>query len=855
MKSNQAGNTSKTKAGSRNPPSRAKSRKAATPCGDMRSFRTLDTVAALKINFENHLRYTLARDQYSATDHDRYYALAMAIRDRLVGRWIQTNQTYVARNVKRVYYLSLEYLMGRAMGNNVINLGLDRIVVQAMSDLGLDWNYMRELERDAALGNGGLGRLAACFLDSMATHELPGYGYGIHYDYGIFRQVIRDGHQVEEPDNWLRDGNPWEIERPEYQFPVHFGGEIKEERDEQGRSATRWLHYDTVLGMPYDMPIAGYGNNTVNNLRLWTAKASEEFDLAFFNNGDYIGAYEQKLMRENITKILYPNDRIEKGRELRFKQQYFFVSCSLQDILRRFRASNQDWNVLPDKVAIQLNDTHPAIAIAEMMRLLMDQHGLGWDPAWDLTVRVFGYTNHTIMPEALEKWPVRMFEELLPRHLLIIYEINRRFLRQVMNKFPEDHDRLRRMSLIEEGGEKQVRMAHLAVVGSHSVNGVAKLHSELLTETLFKDFHELWPSKFNNKTNGITQRRWLLKSNPSLASLITRRIGDGWIKNLHQLRKLEKFAADPDFKAQVRAIKLENKKRLAEYIHVTNGIEVDPHSLFDVQVKRIHEYKRQLLNILHVLYRYYRIKENPASHVPPRTFIFGGKAAPGYAMAKLIIKLINDVAGVINADPDVRGRMKVVFLGDYRVSLAERIIPASDLSEQISTAGTEASGTGNMKFSLNGALTIGTLDGANIEIREAVGAENFFAFGKTIDEVKAIRSAGSHNPWDYYNHSPEMRHILDCLSGDFLNLEQPGLYRPIREALLEFGDYYLHLADFASYLEIQQRVDEVYHDAGTWTEMCIRNIANMGYFSSDRTIQEYAQDIWHLKPCPINLEA
>ena len=853
----------KTSTAKVNKPARATSRSTAksktkgkdTSCGDMRSFRTLDTVAALKVNFENHLRYTLARDQYSATDHDRYFALAMAIRDRLVGRWIQTNQTYVSRNVKRVYYLSLEYLMGRAMGNNVINLGLDQIVAKAMSDIGLDWNYMRELERDAALGNGGLGRLAACFLDSLATHELPGYGYGIRYDYGIFRQVIRDGQQVEEPDNWLRDGNPWEIERPEYQFPVHFGGEIKEERDAQGRSVTRWLNYDTVLGVPHDMPIAGYGNNTVNNLRLWAAKASEEFDLAFFNNGDYIGAYEQKLLRENITKILYPNDRIEKGRELRFKQQFFFVSCSLQDILRRFRLSNQNWNVLPDKVGIQLNDTHPSLAIAELMRLLIDVHGVPWDTAWEITTQVFGYTNHTIMPEALERWPIRMFEELLPRHLTIIYEINRRFLRTVMNKFPDDHDRLRRMSLVEEGGEKQIRMAHLAVVGSHSVNGVAHLHSELLKETLFKDFYELWPAKFNNKTNGITQRRWLLKSNPSLASLITKRIGDGWIKDLFQLKKLEKYSKDAELMAQLRAIKLENKKRLAEYIQVTNGVEVDPHSLFDVQVKRMHEYKRQLLNVLHILYRYNQIKANPAMDVPPRTFIFGGKAAPGYAMAKLIIKLINDVGGVINADPDVRGRLKMVFLSDYRVSLAERIIPASDLSEQISTAGTEASGTGNMKFALNGALTIGTLDGANIEIREAVGEENFFTFGKTIEEVKAIRAAGSHNPWDYYNNSPEIRHILDCLGGDFLNLEQPGLYRPIREALLEFGDYYLHLADFESYLETQKRVDEVYRDRDAWSRMCLKNIANMGQFSSDRTILEYARDIWNLKPCPIALES
>jgi len=822
------------------------------PTEDLRQYRTLDTVEALKLSFENHLRYTLARDQYSATDHDRYFALAMAVRDRLVGRWIQTNQTYVARNVKRVYYLSLEYLIGRAMGNNVINLGLDQIVAKAMAELGLDWNYLRDLERDAALGNGGLGRLAACFLDSMATHELPGYGYGIRYDYGIFRQIIRDGHQVEEPDNWLRDGNPWEIERPEHQFPVHFGGEVKEERDGQGRYVPRWINYDTVMGVPFDFPVAGYGNNTVNNLRLWTAKASEEFDLSFFNNGDYIRAYEQKILRENITKILYPNDRIEQGRELRFKQQYFFTSCSLQDILRRFTVSNTDFRVMPDKVAIQLNDTHPAMAIAELMRLLIDVHNQDWDTAWEITSHVFGYTNHTIMPEALEKWSVRMFEDLLPRHLVIIYEINRRFLRQVMNKFPEDHDRLRRMSIVEEGPEKQVRMANLAVVGSHSVNGVAALHTELIKETLFRDFHELWPTKFNNKTNGITQRRWLLKSNPALAALITKKIGDGWVKDLFQLKKLERCVKDAEFKARLRQIKLENKVRLADYIRVANGIEVDPHSLFDVQVKRMHEYKRQLLNVLHILYRYYQIKGNPALDIQPRTFIFGGKAAPGYAMAKLIIKLINDVAGVINDDPDVRGRMKVVFLSDYRVSLAERIIPASDLSEQISTAGTEASGTGNMKFTLNGALTIGTLDGANIEIREEVGDENFFAFGLTVEEVKALRQAG-YNPWDHYHNDAGIKHILDCISGDFLNLEQPGLYRPIREALLEHGDYYLHLADFHAYAETQRRVDEIYRDEDKWTRMCVMNIANMGKFSSDRTILEYAKDVWNLKPCPIQI--
>ena len=833
--------------------SAGKKKQGKIPGEELQDYRTSETVEGLKRTFENHLRYTLARDQYSATDHDRYYALAMAVRDRLVGRWIQTNQTYVSRNVKRIYYLSLEYLIGRAMGNNVINMRMDRIVADAMSDLGLDWNYLRDLEKDAGLGNGGLGRLAACFLDSLATLELPGYGYGIRYDYGIFRQMIRDGQQVEEPDNWLRDGNPWEIERPEYQFPVHFGGEVKEERDEQGRFVPRWKHEDTVMGVPYDFPIAGYGNNTVNNLRLWTAKATEEFDLTFFNNGDYIRAYEQKIMRENVTKILYPNDRIEQGRELRFKQQYFFVSCSIQDILRRFRVCNKEWRVLPDKVAIQLNDTHPAIAIAEMMRLLLDVEGVEWDLAWDLTSRVFGYTNHTIMPEALEMWPVRLFEELLPRHLHIIYEINRRFLRQVMNKFPNDHDRLRRMSVIEEGPEKQVRMAHLAVIGSHSVNGVARLHSELIKETLFRDFHEMWPTRFNNKTNGITQRRWLLKSNPALAALISKAIGEEWITDLFHLKKLQRYADDADFKDRLRRIKHDNKARLAEYIRVTTGVEVDPASMFDVQVKRIHEYKRQVLNVLHILHRYCRIKQNPDIEMLPRAFIFAGKAAPGYAMAKLIIKLINDLGAVVNSDSDVRGRMKVVFLPDYRVSLAERIIPASDLSEQISTAGTEASGTGNMKFALNGALTIGTLDGANIEIREEVGAGNFFAFGKTVEEIQALRQPGAYSPWEMYHQSPDIRSILDCLAGDFLNLEQPGLFRPIREALLDHGDHYCHLADFELYVNTQLDVDQAYRNQDQWARMCIKNIANMGRFSSDRTILEYAREIWDIKRCPIEL--
>ncbi len=814
-----------------------------------------DTVAAIKLGFATHLKYTLAKDEYSATDADRYIALALTVRDRLIERWIQTAQTYHKQNVKMGYYLSMEYLIGRAMGNNVINLRMDRTVTQAMEELGLDWAYLCDFERDAGLGNGGLGRLAACFLESLATLELPGYGYGVRYDYGIFRQVIKNGFQVEEPDHWLRDGCPWEIERPEYEFPVHFGGQVKQGVNVHGRFEARWVDAETIIGVPYDFPTCGYGNNTVNNLRLWTARATEEFDLEFFNNGDYIKAYENKTLSENITKILYPNDHIEQGRELRFKQEYFFVSCSLQDILRRFLDENTDLRALPDRVAIQLNDTHPALAVLELMRLLMDEHGLEWDAAWDAAVRTFGYTNHTLMPEALEQWPLRFFEELLPRHLMLLYEINRRFLRQVMNRFPNDGDRVGRMSLIREGAEKQVRMAHLALIGSHKINGVSQLHTELLKTRLFRDFHDLWPDRFLNITNGITPRRWLLKSNPGLAQLITERLGDGWAKDLEQLRRLEPLADDEAFKARLREIKHENKLHLADLIEHSQGLRVDPESLFDTQAKRLHEYKRQVLNVLHILHRYSRLKDNPQLDLVPRTFIFGAKAAPGYAMAKLIIKLINDVAGVVNDDPDVNQKLKVVFLPDYRVSLAERIIPATDLSEQISAAGTEASGTGNMKFALNGALTIGTLDGANVEIRDAVGADNFFLFGKTIAELEALRQAGAYHPQDYYHADPGLRRVLDYLEGGFLDIEQPGLFRPIREALLERGDPYFHLADFHAYIACQEEVDRTYRDPDRWARMCIKNIACMGRFSSDRAIAEYARQVWNLEPCPIEMPA
>ncbi len=817
-------------------------------------FRVLGTAEAIRVGFENHLRYTLAKNRYTATDHDRYYALAMTIRDRLVDRWMRTSQTYFSCNVKRVYYLSMEYLIGRAMGNNVVNLRMDREVTEAMAQLGLQWDHLRDIEPDAGLGHGGLGRLAACFLDSMATLELPGYGYGLRYDYGIFRQTLRDGHQVEEPDNWLRHGNPWEIERPEYQFAVRFGGKVIEETDAEGRFSARWVNGKTVLGVPYDFPIAGYATDTVNNLRLWAARATEEFDLAVFNSGDYIKAYEQKVLSENITRVLYPSDQIEQGRELRFQQQYFFVSCSLQDILRRFKAGNTDIRTLPDRVAIQINDTHPSLAVVELMRLLLDVERLDWETAWEMTRAIFGYTNHTLMPEALEQWPERMFAEILPRHLSILYEINRRFLRRVMNRFPDDHDRLRRMSLIAEGPERRVRMAHLAVVGSHCVNGVSALHTELLRRHVLKDFHDLEPDLFRNVTNGITPRRWLLKSNPGLAALITERIGDGWVKDLDRLRELEPHAADPEFLRALGRVKRANKERLAQWIRDTQGVVVDPDSLFDAQIKRLHEYKRQLLNVLHVAVRYFRLKEQPGVDVVPRTVLFAGKAAPGYTTAKLIIKLINDLAAIVNRDPDVNDRLRVVFLPDYRVSLAERVIPASDLSEQISTAGTEASGTGNMKFMLNGALTIGTLDGANIEIREAVGPENFFHFGHSIEGIQALQASGEYDPWKMYHENQELRRVLDALRGDFFDLERPGLFAPLWDALLTWGDRYFHLADFADYAACQQRVDETYRQPSRWQRMCAMNIARSGRFSSDRAVLEYAREVWGIRPCPVQME-
>jgi glycogen phosphorylase len=804
----------------------------------------------LLASLTNHLLYTQAKDQYSATLHDRYSALAHTVRDRLIERWIATQQRYYSQDCKRVYYLSAEFLMGRALYNNLNNLGLVEPAREALKMAGFSLEELVEQEPDAGLGNGGLGRLAACFLDSLATLDLPGSGYGIRYEFGMFEQDIRHGGQFEKPDEWLRMGNPWEIARPEYTVPVHFGGRVEERLDGMGGFHAHWIDTETVLGMAYDTPIAGYGTQTVNTLRLWRARASSEFDLGQFNDGDYELAVLDKNKSETISKVLYPSDTKVFGKELRLKQQYFFVTCSLVDIIRRYQVNHKDdFSKLPDKVAIQLNDTHPAVAIPELMRQLIDVHKLPWEQAWKITEATFGYTNHTLLPEALETWPVELFGRVLPRHLSIIYEINRRFLRQVRSRFPLDDARLPRMSLIDEGDghTKRIRMASLAVVGSHSVNGVAALHTQLLQENLLRDFFEMFPERFNNKTNGVTPRRWLLAANPKLAEAISGRIGDAWHKDLDELVKLVPLADDPSFVEEVRQIKQHNKQRLAQWMAHDYKLHVDPKSIFDVQIKRLHEYKRQLLNLLHVVALYLRIKKDP-EHVQmvPRTFLFGGKAAPAYFVAKSIIKLINAVAAVVNHDPQVGSLLKVIFLPNYRVTLAERLFPASDVSEQISTAGKEASGTGNMKFALNGALTIGTLDGANVEIREEVGAENFFLFGLTAAEVQETLRRG-YRPRDFYEKDEELRAVIDLINSGFFSPDQPDEFRGLVHDLLE-RDQYLLLADFRAYADCQKRVEEAFKDQAAWHRMAVLNIAKMGKFSSDRTIKEYAAEIWKAKP-------
>jgi glycogen phosphorylase len=808
---------------------------------------------ALKKAFFNHILFTLAKDKFSATKQDLYNGLALTVKDQLVKRWIRTQQSYYEVDAKRVYYISLEFLMGRLMISNLANLQLREEFARSLKQAGRDLEDLAEMETDAGLGNGGLGRLAACFLDSMATLELPAYGYGIRYEYGIFYQHIRDGYQVETPDNWLRYGNAWEIERPEYMYAIKFHGKVVQYKDKEGVLRNEWIDTQEVMAMAYDIPIPGYGNNTVNNLRLWSAKSTRDFDFDYFNHGDYVRAVQDKAKTETISKVLYPNDNIVQGKELRLKQEYFCVSATLQDILRRYLKVHEGFEKFPDKVAIQLNDTHPAIAVAELMRILVDQHHLPWDQAWDITVKTFGYTNHTVLPEALEKWPLSLLESVLPRHVQIIFEINRRFLESVAQKFPGDATRPARMSLIEEGPEKNVRMAYLAVVGSHSVNGVAALHSDILKKELFKDFYEVFPERFNNKTNGITQRRWLLVCNPNLAGLITKHIGDGWITDLYKMKMLAPFSQDKSFRKEWRRIKQENKVKLADYIAKLTGIKVSVDSMFDIQVKRIHEYKRQLLNLLQVVHRYNQIKSNPEGPFVPRTVIFAGKAAPGYFLAKLVIKLINSVADVVNRDRDVTEKLKVVFLPNYCVSQAEKIMPAANLSEQISTAGKEASGTGNMKFALNGALTIGTLDGANIEIKEEVGDDNIFIFGLTAEEVQQTKNSG-YNPLEYYERVPSLKKVLDQISSGYFSPGNPELFKPIIDSLLYKGDPFLLLADFESYVACQDIVSKAYLDPEEWDRKSILNVANMGKFSSDRSIAEYARDIWNVHPVHITME-
>ena len=810
----------------------------------------LDKEMIIIKSFLEHLEYTLGKDKYSATKYDSYNALAYAVRDHLVERWLDTQQAYYNSDNKRVYYISMEFLMGRTLGNSLINLGVMNDFRDAITALGYDFDAILSEEQDAGLGNGGLGRLAACFLDSMATMSIPAYGYGIRYEYGIFRQHIVDGAQLEIPDNWLRYRNPWELDRQEHLHTVKFYGRVITTFDKSGKLVREWVDTEDVMAMAYDTPIPGYQTHSVNTLRLWSAKSSREFDLKFFNEGNYIRAVEKKMQSETISKVLYPADNVIEGKELRFKQEYFLASATVHDVLYRFQKKHQDMKLLPEKVAIQLNDTHPTLAIPELMRVLIDQHNVEWADAWEITRKTFAYTNHTILPEALEQWPVWFFEQILPRHLQIVYEINDHFMKEIKARFPDDPQRLSRMSIVEEHWERKIRMAHLAIVGSHSVNGVAALHSEILKNELFRDFYEMYPERFNNKTNGITQRRWLKMSNPSLSALIDDYIGDGWTRNLYELEKLRAVAGDPEFLERWHQVKRRNKEGLCRYILDCNGIEVDPESLFDVQVKRIHEYKRQLLNVLHIITLFNRIKDDPAAEVVPRTFIFAGKAAPAYAAAKLTIRLINAVAAVVNRDPDVAGRIKVVFLANYGVTLAESIFPASDLSEQISTAGTEASGTGNMKFALNGALTIGTLDGANIEIMEEVGRENIFIFGLTAAEVAGLRARG-YNPREYYNGNKELRRVLDMIASGFFSPFAPELFTPITDSLLNLGDHYMLLADYAAYVACQEEVSRLFRQKDEWARRAVLNCAGMGKFSSDRTIDQYAREIWGIRPVDI----
>ncbi|RQV93013.1 MAG: glycogen/starch/alpha-glucan phosphorylase [Calditrichaeota bacterium] len=809
-------------------------------------------VETLQKNFVNHLEFSQAKDKFSATKYDYFECLVYTLRDRLFERWIETQQAYYRKDVKRVYYISMEYMMGRLLCNAILNLGIKNTISQALWELGLDLEELHNLEYDAGLGNGGLGRLAACFLDSMATLQYPAYGYGIRYEYGIFSQKIQDGFQIETADPWLRYGNPWEIERREFNYCVKFYGRVENTKDGKGNTVSKWVDTDDIYAVGYDTPIPGYRNNTVNNLRLWSAKASREFNLEYFNHGDYDRALEEKIQSEVVSKVLYPRDDFIEGRELRLKQEYFLVSATLQDIIRRYKKAHKNFKDFPDKVAIQLNDTHPALCIPELMRLLIDQENMTWNDAWKICNKTFAYTNHTILQEALETWRTNLMESLLPRHLQIIYEINQRLLTTIQKKYPKDVNRLQRMSLIEEGDERKVRMAHLAITGSYSVNGVAKLHTEILKTKVFKDFYDIWPERFNNKTNGITPRRWLKLANPGLSDLITEVIGENWITDLAELKKLEKYMNDKSFQERWQKVKEARKQHLAACISYHLKCKIDPQSMYDCQIKRIHEYKRQLLNLLYVITVYNRILEKSYTPAGPRTFIFSGKAAPGYMVAKLIIKLINSVADVVNHETKTNKLIKLIFIPDYSVSMAELIIPAAELSEQISTAGMEASGTGNMKFSLNGAVTIGTLDGANVEIREEVGEDNIFIFGLTAEQVLKKRDGG-YNPSLIYEKDSELKQALDQIKNGYFCKSQPDLFKPLIEPLLK-QDYYMLLADYRSYIEMQEKVADAYKDKIKWAVKSIMNSANCGRFSSDRTIKEYAENIWKVKPLPIKLQ-
>jgi glycogen phosphorylase len=808
----------------------------------------LFSAAELRDSIRRHAQYALAQPWESLSRHQIFECVSLAIRDVSVDRLLDSERRYQQADAKRLYYLSIEYLPGRFLGNNLINLGLQDVCREALRQLGVDLNVLTDDERDAALGNGGLGRLAACFLDSLATLGMPAYGYGINYEYGLFRQEISQGGQVEKPDNWLAAPSPWQIERPEEACLVPVYGRIEHGVDRAGDDNPMWLDWRLLVDVPYDVPVVGYGGRTVNRLRLFSARSSRDFDMQIFNEGDYMKAVEQKIASETISKVLYPSDAMAAGQELRLVQEYFLVASAIRDVIRRYEQRHATFDAFATKVAIHLNDTHPALAVAELMRFLVDERSLPWEAAWRITQASTGYTNHTLLPEALEKWPMSLLEHVLPRHLQIICDINSRFLEQVAAAWPDDRDCLRRMSIIEEGGAKQVRMAHLAIVGSHSVKGVSALHSQLVQTTLAPDFHRLWPERFNNKTNGVTPRRWLMQANPLLANLITRTIGDGWITDLDRLRELEPWANDAAFRDAFVAIKRANKTRMARVIAETTGVIVNPGSLFDVHVKRIHEYKRQLLNVMHIVHQYLRLIRDGVPPAAPRTYIFAGKAAPGYWAAKQIIRTICSVGSVINKDPRADGHIKVAFVPDYRVSLAEQIIPSADVSEQISTAGTEASGTGKMKLAMNGALTIGTLDGANIEMLAEVGADNIFIFGLTREAVQSLGAGGNYRPRDIYMQFPHIKRIFDAFDSDLLCPDEPGLLRWIGKSILDCGDYYCHMADLPAYIDMQHNVSDAFSRPSEWATKAILNVARIGRFSSDRTVAEYARDIWGIVP-------